>query len=71
MTECLKLTGHDSAEKRAGYRLVRLDTGDDVPGSLISCASEETGLCLMQMSDGSSQIHDFGPNGLRIISARR
>jgi hypothetical protein len=74
MTECLKLTGLDPEEERARWKIVRTDyvNGGEVhPGSLILSASRETGLCLFRAADGSSKEENFGPNGLRIVRARR
>jgi len=65
-----KLTAVDPESERALYKIVRRDLMADVPGLILS-ASEETGLCLMRLADGTSQEHNFGPAGLRIVMARR
>jgi hypothetical protein len=65
-----KLTAVDPESERALYKIVRRDTMEDVPGLILS-AAEETGLCLLRLSDGANQEYNFGPDGLRIIAARR
>ena len=57
---------------RAGLRAVRLDLFTDLPG-IIVCASEQTGLALMQVRpkvDGDMGQQEFalGQNGLRIVA---
>ncbi len=65
-----KLTAIDSESDRRRYKVVRCDTMEDVPGLILS-ASVETGLCLLRLANGESQEFNFGPNGLRIVSAAR
>jgi len=65
-----KLTAVDPENERARYKIVRRDTMQDVPGLILS-ANVETGLCLMRQSNGSSQEFNFGPDGLRIVTATR
>jgi hypothetical protein len=65
-----KLTAVDPESDRRRYKIVRRDTMEDVPGLILS-ASVETGLCLLRLSNGASQEFNFGPNGLRIVSAAR
>lgn len=65
-----KLTAVDAESERRRYKIVRRDTMADVPGLILS-ASVETGLCLLRGSNGASQEFNFGPDGLRIVSAAR
>lgn len=56
---------------RARLRAVRLDLFTDLPG-IIVCASEQTGLALMQVrpkaeGDLGQQEFVLGPDGLRIV----
>jgi hypothetical protein len=68
----IKLTAVDPESERRRYKIVRTDTMDDVaPGSLILSASVESGLCLLRQPNGASQEFNFGPNGLRIVTAAR
>jgi hypothetical protein len=61
------LTSADPEHERRRYKLVRLDTLEDVPGLILS-ASTKTGQCLVQQ-DGVSRELQFGPDGVRIIGA--
>lgn len=65
-----KLTAVDPEEERRRYKIVRRDTYEDVPGLILS-ANVDTGLCLLRLSNGTSQEHNFGPDGLRIVAASR
>ena len=65
-----KLTAVDPESERYRYKIVRRDTMEDVPG-LILAASVETGSCLLRLSSGASQEFNFGPDGLRIVTAAR
>jgi hypothetical protein len=65
-----KLTAVDSESERRRYKIVRCDTMEDIPG-LILAANVETGLCLVRLSNGASQEFNFGPNGMRIVTAAR
>jgi hypothetical protein len=65
-----KLTAVDPEEERRRYKIVRRDTYEDVPGLILS-ANVDTGLCLLRLSNGASQEHNFGPDGLRIVAASR
>jgi hypothetical protein len=65
-----KLTAVDPESERRRYKIVRCDTLEDVPGLILS-ANIETGLCLVRLSNGASQEFNFGPNGMRIVSAAR
>jgi hypothetical protein len=65
-----KLTAADPESDRRRYKVVRRDTMEDVPGLILS-ASVESGLCLLRLANGASQEFNFGPNGLRIVSASR
>ncbi|HEV2100662.1 MAG TPA: hypothetical protein VGR45_17285 [Stellaceae bacterium] len=66
----IKLTAVDAESERARYKIVRMDTMQDVPGLILS-ANVETGLCLVRLTNGTSQEYNFGPNGLRIVAAGR
>ncbi|HUN95490.1 MAG TPA: hypothetical protein VMU69_04525 [Bradyrhizobium sp.] len=67
-----KLTAVDPESERMRYKVVRRDTLADVsPGSLILSASQETGQCLLRLANGTNQEFDLGPEGLRIVAARR
>jgi hypothetical protein len=65
-----KLTAVDPESERRRYKIVRRDTMEDVPGLILS-ASVEAGLCLLRLSSGASQEFNFGPDGLRIVTAAR
>lgn len=65
-----KLTAVDPESERRRYKIVRSDTMEDVPGLILS-ANVETGLCLIRLSTGASQEFNFGPNGMRIVTAAR
>ncbi len=65
-----KLTAGDPKGERRRYKIVRRDTFDDVPGLILS-ASQETGLCLLALANGTKQEFNFGPDGLRIAVAAR
>jgi hypothetical protein len=65
-----KLTAVDPESERRRYKVVRLDTHQDVPGLILS-ASVETGLCMMRADSGEAQEYNFGPYGLRIVVAAR
>jgi hypothetical protein len=65
-----KLTAVDPESERRRYKIVRRDTMEDVPG-LILAANVEAGLCLLRLSNGTSQEFNFGPEGIRIVSAAR
>lgn len=65
-----KFTAIDPEDERRRYKIVRRDTFADVPGLILS-ASVDSGLCLLRLSNGESQEHNFGPNGLSIVPARR
>ena len=61
------LTAADPETARRRYKIVRLDTHQDVPGLILS-ASVETGLCMMRAASGEAREHSFGPYGLRIVT---
>lgn len=62
-----ELTEADHPESiRKLYRVVRLDSGADLPGFPVS-ASERTGLALMQLPSGARQEFVLGEGGLRIV----
>lgn len=63
-----KLTAVDPESERRRYKIVRRDTMEDVPGLILS-ANVESGLCLVRLSNGASQEFNFGPEGLRIVTA--
>jgi hypothetical protein len=65
-----KLTAVDPESERRRYKVVRRDTFADVPGLILS-ANVETGLCLIRLANGASQEFNFGPDGLRIVTAAR
>jgi hypothetical protein len=65
-----KLTAVDPESERRRYKIVRRDTMEDVPGLILS-ANVEAGLCLLRLSNGASQELNFGPDGLRIVTAAR
>jgi len=65
-----KLTAVDPENERRRYKVVRRDTMEDVPGLILS-ANVETGLCLLRLPSGASQEFNFGPEGLRIVTAAR
>jgi hypothetical protein len=65
-----KLTAVDPESERRRYKIVRRDTMEDVPGLILS-ANVESGLCLVRLSNGASQEFNFGPEGLRIVTASR
>jgi hypothetical protein len=48
------------------YKVVRLDTMTDVPGKVMS-ASNETGVCLMQLESGDVLEFNLGAFGLIIV----
>jgi hypothetical protein len=52
--------------ERARWKVVRLDSGDDVPG-LILLATVETGKCSMRRPDGYVDELAFGPHSIRIV----
>lgn len=63
----LVFTAADPESTRARYKIVRLDSGADVPGLILS-ASVDSGLCLLRNAAGESAEHSFGVNGLRIVT---
>ena len=66
-----KLTAVDpESERRRGTRSCAATRWQDVPGLILS-ANVETGLCLLRQSNGASQEFNFGPDGLRIVTAAR
>lgn len=68
-----KLIGEEPEEERKRYKIVRSDSLTDVPG-LIMSADATTGLCsLKTFIVGGDTItnHNFGPDGLRIVPAKR
>lgn len=65
-----KLTAVDPEEERRRYKIVRRDTYQEMPGLILS-ANIDTGLCLLRLSNGASEEHNFGPDGLRIVAAPR
>ena len=65
-----KLTAADPEAMRVLYKIVRSDSFADVPGLILS-ASQETGKCMLRDTNGASQEHDLGPDGLRIVLAKR
>jgi hypothetical protein len=67
-----KFTAVDPEAERRRYKVVRLDTFNDVaPGSLILSASVDSGLCLLRQPNGANQEFSFGPNGISIVLASR
>jgi len=66
------LTKDMPESERAKYAIVRRDLMEIVPG-LIMDASEATGLCVVRKAGetGDGTAHNFGADGLRIVSARR
>ncbi|MBV8118364.1 MAG: hypothetical protein JO081_00305 [Alphaproteobacteria bacterium] len=65
-----KLTAVDPESDRRRYKVVRLDTHQDVPGLILS-ASVETGTCMMRAGSGEAKEYNFGPYGLRIVVGGR
>lgn len=65
-----RLTAVDPESERCRYKIVRRDTMADVPGLILS-ANVETGQCQLRSSNGTSQEFNFGPDGLRIVTAAR
>jgi hypothetical protein len=64
------LTAADPESERRRYKVVRLDTHQDVPGLILS-ASVETGLCMMRPDSGEAKEYNFGPYGFRIVPRPR
>ena len=60
-------------EQRARYRVVRLDSGNTVPGLILS-ANANTGECTMKVTVGDNfekVAHMLGANGLAILGPGR
>lgn len=66
-----KLTAEDPEEERVLYKVVRLDTYEDVCADcLILAAYEATGVCTFRIGDGSSKEETIAA-GIRIVLRRR
>jgi hypothetical protein len=65
-----QLTQFDDPQTRAQFKVVRLDSGEDLPGEIIS-ASTITGLCLMKLDENTTRNYDLGKGGLRIVARKR
>jgi len=63
--DAMKLESWDSAEKKKRWKVVRLDTVEDVPGDIIS-ADESFGECMMDVA-GEQKTYSFGYGGIRIV----
>lgn len=61
-----RLDPHTPEIERARWKVVRLDSGNDVPG-LILLATIGTGKCSMRRPDGYVDELDFGPDAIRIV----
>ena len=62
-----KLTGEDPEAERCRYRIVRTDTMQDMPGTILS-ADVDSGDCVLRQSDGSAKQFRFGAGGFVIIA---
>lgn len=65
----MKLESHDSAEIKAGWKIVRRDTYADVDGEIVA-ADEATGECSLRANDETKAFH-FGPGMIAIVRRRR
>ena len=61
-----KLTAIDPESERELYKIVRRDLMIDVPGLILS-ANADAGLCILRLSNGTSQEYNYGPGGLMIV----
>jgi hypothetical protein len=62
----MQVSGDDA--KR--FKVVKLDSFDDVPGTLVS-ADDQTGAVVMKDTTGETKSYSFGPRAIRIASNRR
>jgi hypothetical protein len=51
---------------RRRYRIVRLDTHEELPGEILS-ADADNGVCVMKEASGAAKDYSLGPGGFVII----
>lgn len=65
----MKFEAYDSEEKKAPWKIVRLDTFQDISGQIVT-ADELTGECSVKNGDETKNF-SLGERGLSIISRKR
>jgi hypothetical protein len=65
----MRLGSDDSSEERLLWKVVRLDSYKDLPGT-INSADEATGECEMMIAD-EAKIFNLGAHGIRIVRRSR
>ena len=52
--------------ERKRWRVVRLDTCEDVPGEILA-ADEQTGEVKLKIHEGEERSYSFGQQGIRLL----
>ena len=65
----IMLSNTDPESERRRYKIVRLDTCQDVPGLILS-ADIGTGVFMLRLATGEAKEDNLGPNGFRIITVK-
>jgi hypothetical protein len=61
-----RLAAEAPEAERRRWRVVRLDTHQELPGEIVS-ADADSGICTMKGSDGAAKDYSLGPGGFAIV----
>jgi hypothetical protein len=65
-----RLAPDQPAAERARWRIVRLDTHEELPGEIL-CADADAGIATMREADGGARDWSLGAGGIAIIGKER
>ncbi len=66
----MKLESFDTNEKKRRWKIIRMDTFNDVPGEIVS-ADEALGRYQITVEGGETKTEDLGPGGIRLVLRER
>lgn len=61
-----QLTPEQPEAYRRHYKIIRLDTYEEIHGVILS-AYVESGMCMIRDKAGATKEYNFGPGGIRIV----
>jgi hypothetical protein len=69
----MKLESHESAEDKKRWKIVRLDSCEEVPGEIVAADDEKGECCVERTVEGEKKTESmsFGPGGMRIVRRGR
>ena len=66
----MKIDSSMSEEQRSRYKIVRLDSFDDLDGLIVS-ADEQEGTATLKDKSGEDKSYSLGPHGIMILPRGR